>query len=566
MNPFIKACLITLILMNLNCANQRTPTGGPKDTIPPILTSSIPKNETTLFNNNWIELSFNDNINTATLKKNLVISPLTKLKYTVKTKKNKVRLTFENRLLDSTTYTFNFLNGVTDLTEKNPVVNLSLAVSTGPYIDSLFLTGLIHELYTQEPVSGVLVGLYPYSDSLNLVSHKPLYFNTTNDSGIYIIKNIKYGNYKLFAFNDENKNFNFDPGTEAYGLKSSFIHLFESIDSTNLVINQIDSRPLELISSRSFGRYYNVRYTKPITSYSITNLTSYKYTLLHQLNEDFTTIRIYPPLDSLYNPDLDSNKIIINVQDTIKQRLTDTLTIRFLSSKREPATPTLKINAVSINEHKYRISMFFDKPIALIDTLKILLKTDTLIPYIHPKLEKLKWNYNRTMLSFNIYINWTTIQNSLNNQLSKLNLTDSLIPVQRILNRTIIEFDSACFKDADGIILPKSYITLDRKTLEDFGTLHITAKTDKKSFIIQILDGKNNIIAERRNKKKITIPYIIPGVYKLRVLIDDNLDGMWDLGNFTDDSTPENIYLYPSATKISSNWEIFIEDLLSKTT
>ena len=80
MNPFFKACLITSILMNLNCANQRTPTGGPKDTIPPILTSSIPINETTLFSNDWIELSFDDDINTTTLKKKPSYQPA----YTIK--------------------------------------------------------------------------------------------------------------------------------------------------------------------------------------------------------------------------------------------------------------------------------------------------------------------------------------------------------------------------------------------------------------------------------------------------------------------------------------------------
>ena len=109
MKIFVKACLINLILMNLNCANQRSPTGGPKDSIPPVLISSIPPNAALNFDNDWIELSFDDDINTTTLKRNLVISPLTELKYTAKTKKNKVRIEFEERLRDSTTYTFNFL-------------------------------------------------------------------------------------------------------------------------------------------------------------------------------------------------------------------------------------------------------------------------------------------------------------------------------------------------------------------------------------------------------------------------------------------------------------------------
>ena len=68
--------------------------------------------------------------------------------------------------------------------------------------------------YTQLPAKGVLVGLYSYSDSLDLTEDKPLYFSTTNDSGAYVINNIKYCRYKIFAFSDENSNFTFNSENE----------------------------------------------------------------------------------------------------------------------------------------------------------------------------------------------------------------------------------------------------------------------------------------------------------------------------------------------------------------
>ena len=561
MKCFFQACMITSIIINLNCANQRTPTGGPKDTIPPTLISSIPLNETVNFNSNWIELSFNDNINTTALKKNLIISPLTELKYSTTTKKNKVRLTFESPLLDNTTYTFNFLQGITDLTEKNPVVNLSLALSTGMFIDSLKVIGNVRELYKQQPIKNVLVGLYPYSDSLDLITDKPLYFNTTNDSGIYKIQNIKFGKYKIFAFSDDNKNFNFDSENEAYGLKPSFISLSENTSNINLIINTIDSRPLKLISARPFGRYYNIRYSKPITSYRLDYLTPLKYSFLHQFNEDFTNIQIYPPLDDDFNFESDSSQIIINVKDTIGQHLSDTLYIKFLSSEREPNEPTSKIKSISINENLYRISLSFDKPISIIDTLKIFLKTDTLIPLTHVTLENCHWNFNRTRFSFEILVNWNKLQNFLNENLEKYHVIDSLKPSERNLTRTSIVFDSACFKDADGLTLAEALIVLAKKTPEDFGTLHVSAITEKTSFIIQVLDNKDKVVTIRKNQKKFTVPYLVPGLYKLRILIDDNKDGIWSLGNFIDDNSPETIYLYPKTTKISANWEVSIDDL-----
>ncbi len=561
MKSFIQACLITSIVINLNCANQRTPTGGPKDTIPPTLISSIPLNETVNFNNNWIELSFDDNINTTVLKKNLIISPLTELKYSITTKKNRVRLTFESPLLDNTTYTFNFLQGITDLTEKNPVVNLSLALSTGLFIDSLIITGNVRELYKQQPTKNVLVGLYPYSDSLNLAVDKPLYFNTTNDSGIYKIQNIKYGEYKLFAFSDDNKNFNFDVENEAYGLKPSYVSLLANIKNADIIINTIDSRPLKLISARPFGRYFNVRYSKPITSYKISYLVPTKHSFQHQFNEDFTNIQIYPPLNDQFNPESDSSQIILEVKDTIDQVSSDTLYVKFLSSQRKPDQIKLKISSLSINENRYRISLLFNKPISTIDTLKIFLQTDTLIPSTYVNLENLNWNFNRTALSFETSVNWTNLENSIYESLEKNYAKDSLIPPKHNLTRTSIVFDSTCFKDADGIALPESLIILNKKVTEDFGTLHINATTEKKSFIVQVLNNKDQIITERKNQKKFTIPYIAPGLYKLRVLIDDNEDGIWTVGNFINDSAPETIYLYPKTTKISANWEVSIDDL-----
>ena len=130
-----------------------------------------------------------------------------------------------------------------------------------------------------------------------------------------------------------------------------------------------------------------------------------------------------------------------------------------------------------------------------------------------------------------------------------------------MLNLTTIAFDSTCFTDADGLNLSRILIKLAKKESSDFGTLHIKANTAKTSFIIQILDTENKLIAERHNQTNFTIEYLHPGTYKLRVLIDNNMDGVWSVGNFIDDSTPENIYLYPKPTKISANWEISIDDL-----
>ena len=70
------------------------------------------------------------------------------------------------------------------------------------------------------------------------------------------------------------------------------------MENINLIINTIDSRPIKLVSARPFGRYYNIRYSKPITSYKLSYLPPIKHSFLHQLNEDFTNIQIYHEVSS----------------------------------------------------------------------------------------------------------------------------------------------------------------------------------------------------------------------------------------------------------------------------
>ena len=144
-----------------------------------------------------------------------------------------------------------------------------------------------------------------------------------------------------------------------------------------------------------------------------------KHSFQHQFNEDFTNIQIYPPLNDQFNPEFDSSQIILEVKDTIDQVSSDTLYVKFLSSQRKPDEIKLKISSLSINENQYRISLLFNKPISSFDTLKIFLKTDTLIPSTYVNLENLNWNFNRTALSFETRVNWTNLENSINESLEK---------------------------------------------------------------------------------------------------------------------------------------------------
>src|SRR5688500_2225285 len=81
-----------------SCAAINNPEGGPKDETNPKLVASFPVDKSVNINTKTIRLTFDEEVKAPNLQKQLQISPNTDPKYTVKTDKNSVILTFEKEL------------------------------------------------------------------------------------------------------------------------------------------------------------------------------------------------------------------------------------------------------------------------------------------------------------------------------------------------------------------------------------------------------------------------------------------------------------------------------------
>ena len=57
---YLKYFFILLITLTVGCAKRGTITGGAKDTIAPVLTTSFPKNRTVNFNDKQFKLVFDE--------------------------------------------------------------------------------------------------------------------------------------------------------------------------------------------------------------------------------------------------------------------------------------------------------------------------------------------------------------------------------------------------------------------------------------------------------------------------------------------------------------------------
>lgn len=550
MKHFLQLTIFACILITAfhKCANPGRPTGGPKDTIPPTLIHAVPISGTTNFKDQIIELEFSEYINADKLKQELIITPKTDIQYKSIAKRNRLIIKLNEPLIDSTTYYFNFANGVTDITEKNPVVNLALAFSTGPFIDSMSVQGSVQELLTVEPGKGYVVSLYPYSDTLDYFSDSPMYFTTANDSGNYKLNYIKKGQYKIISFNDDNSNFMLDPETEAYGFLSDIINLDSAtkLPPMRTVLQNI--KPLTLINIRPTGRYVEIKFNKQVDRYTLTP----EYLQHNIIGENNDIIRLYKPEQINYKDSLTS---YITASDSLDNQITDTLTYVFLESNRKPSVFSYTIpNKIEIvNNPLFTIN--FNKPIKSSNPDSIFIRADSIFSF-HPSIE-FNWNENYTVLNLSLSLNQDSLLSAFeasipkdtaaNDSTRQLRSTASQRKLEIVLNKN-------SFLSVENDTSSTKTIPLQKSQPKAAGTLQLDVQTDKKSFIVQLIDKAQKVKYQRKNKKQINITSIKPDTYTIRVLIDTNEDGKWSYGNLLKNEQPEEVFLYPEEISIRENW------------
>jgi len=558
-----------LILCDLTfqrCASISSPTGGPKDTIPPLLLESDPVNGTTNYQSQEFSLTFSEFVKADKIKQQLIITPRTENKYKTIVKKNTVTLKFEDPFEDSTTYNFNFADAVTDITESNPTINLSLAFSTGKYIDSLSIEGTVIDLFEQEEVKGYLVGLYPYSDSLDFFKDKPVYFTTTNDSGRYELNYIKSGIYKLLVFNDENSNITFDPESEEHGFIQDSIPLDSALIIDKSIATLLQNiKPITFINSRPTGPYVELKYNKTIDEYSI-QPDFFHHSLTGESKE---VIRLYKSDQVIVG---DSLTIYANVSDSLGNLSNDTIKTAFIESNRKPSSFSYSLSGTTnYLTDDYTVLFEFNKPVSSVDTSSLLFVKDSTLTWdISPTFD---WNHNRTKLLVNTHLTKQLLMDSLIS-LEPKDTTESTVeekarpgkeakprPGFRNTNNRQVEFfaETSAFVSVENDSSSVQTLKIPTEESSSFGTVKITVSTDYTSFTVQLLNDQDKVAYSQKNNELITFPKVTPGKYAIRALIDNNDDGKWSAGNLLLNKIPEELYLHPEETSVRENWVLELE-------
>ena len=520
--------LFSLIIL-FGCAKRGTPSGGPKDSIPPVLVNASPKLNSTNFDSEEIRLTFDEWIKLNKVQDQLIISPpLEKSSYEIKPLSGvtkKVFLKFLDSLAPKTTYTINFGNSIQDNNENNPLTFFSYTFSTGETIDSLYIRGNTKDAFSQESDEFISLQLYRvdslFKDSI-IFQNKPTYISNTLDSTNYKFQNLKEGKYLLIALKDVGNNYFFDPFYDKIGFIDSLITLPRD----------------SVIDLKLFKEETDIIWDKP-----------------HFINSEKIGFGYYGKLD------LDKIKIESNVPDSvnyvfIKEKETDTLNL-WLSRN---SFDSLNFSLIETDTIKLTTVKFDRKRDSLIDSLNISSKT---VNVIHLK-ESFK-------ISSNIPLN--KIEDSL---ITIRDIDSLIIPFKTSINDRLdevdIDFEVSPSNDYSIFIKPRAIkdirgtendtlqFNVVSQTLEDYGNVFLDVITNNDSkYILHLIDSSSNIIREFNNvnsNSTIIFDYIRPGKYTFRLIEDINSNDIWDTGNYLKQVQPEPVYYFPSELDVRANWDL----------
>ena len=95
--------------------------------------------------------------------------------------------------------------------------------------------------------------------------------------------------------------------------------------------------------------------------------------------------------------------------------------------------------------------------------------------------------------------------------------------------------------------------------LSDYGNLTVVVQKAKRfPVVIQLLNDKNEVVANQEIKQNQMLNFdaLLPNIYQLRAIYDDNQNGKWDTGDFLQKIQPEEVYYFNKKLDVRMNWDV----------
>ncbi len=625
---FLQLATVALFASSLlwRCANVATLQGGPKDSLPPIVVSALPGFGTTNFTGREILIGFNEYVQIKDQQKEFFTSPMMKKTPTVTTSGKGIRITILDTLEENQTYALNFGNSIVDNNEGNRLSGLRYVFSTGSEIDSMVMSGYTVSASKGDSVSNSLIFFYPAEvdsipeyDSI-LLKHKPAVVARAGGNGIFIAQNLKPIDYKIYAIEDKNSNFTYDPETDMVGFLDSVHNPLSEPDFRvwyDTTRHYLTAEPQLYFQMFTDGRFLrqNLAESKRESRHKVTlffgapwpEVLDFSIDSIEQseivteyVTRDRDTVNYWLNVPAERLADTLKGRVVYMKHDSVNNLVPDTaklaLVWKYIESKEEKKAreeeekkmeqalkdsveyvPPVKKNPFSVEVSKGElnpektVTFKFAMPLVAVDTAALDLRVagDALSPEEEKKIaeEREKEAKKRGV-------------ESISEDLSELPTIDYELYCDSLdmkvwhlkadwqpKKKYKLVVPAGAFRNVAGEMndtLRNDYVTFDP---EKFGVVivKINGKSPEANYVIYLKNESGKTIAEVKNATTgtYTFNYVTPGKVKLAVLEDGNANGKWDTGNLIERRQPERTepYVDPKGEElieVKANWEIEI--------
>ncbi len=213
---FITIAAVFVICIASSCANMVPPTGGARDSLPPVLVNSTPRDSAKNVTTKKIVLTFNEYVELVDINNNLIVSPAPFNTPIVESKLKTVTIKLRDSLEPNTTYSINFGKSIKDVNEGNVMKELTYIFSTGNSIDSNTLSGKVVMAETGKVDSTLLVVLHKNLNDTAILKLRPRYYTKLNGDGSFMFKNLPAENFNVYVV-PNNYSKRYDDSTKLFG-------------------------------------------------------------------------------------------------------------------------------------------------------------------------------------------------------------------------------------------------------------------------------------------------------------------------------------------------------------
>lgn len=565
---FVSVALFVPMIFIHSCANTtQAPTGGLKDTLPPLIIdiNPLPGAVGVPVTGTKIVFRFDEYV-TIKNPKNIFLSPPQ-----AKAPKSRIRdkfliVQFEEPLDSNTTYTLNLSNALADNNEGNLFPGYTYVFSTGQTIDSLLISGVVQDCNSLRPVKDATVLLYKDLSDSAVFLHRPDAAVKTDDWGYFCLPYLADTLYRLYAIKDESNNNIYDPDTDLVAFVDSLIRPVKRVVDTLPEMLKYDMLDTLMCEARPKDFKLRLFREKPTKQYLVNkertgDRSAYITFMAPYVWIDSLWVRGYKPeqLITQFNILQDSLEIWVNnrkpAPDTlhvfVNYRKTDSLGVlrpslehlkltmpegrRVLQKmqrkniKKEDTTCVFKLTATPETVEQNGIELEFSLPIIyeMFDSLDF--------RYLNPKQKEFKSSV-------------TVERDTANLRRYIIRPTEKILPGYEYT----LKVPHHAFRDIGGFYSDSTQVKVSLPTDEKLSVLRTPLTNVDRKIIVSLLD-------ESRKKSLRTyivdsdcileFPYLQEGKYSIRITDDGNRNSIVDTGSLLERRQPEAVLFFSVGDK-----------------